>query len=127
MCEPLFAFMHFDESYPGSSAAQLGMIAVFLLLGFVPILIGTLLSPGNRLREAGLTILISLGVAGFCALSILVAFNDPGLKPFLPPMPKIGIAPVAGTLNLLLFAALGIWLYRMPPRKDQAAPGSSPG
>ena len=32
--------------------------------------------------------------------------------PLLPPMPEIGVAPIAGTMNLIVLTAIGWWLYR---------------
>lgn len=117
MCEPVVAFMRADDSYPGSSAGKLMAIAVFMVLGMVPLLVGALISPGEKVKEAGLTILISMGFAAFCGVSIVAIFTDPGAKPYLPLMPHIRLAPLAGALNLLLIAGLGWLLYRVPTKE----------
>jgi hypothetical protein len=113
MGEPLIAFMRFgDEPSLGARA-----IAALVCLGMaaVPLAIGSWVSPGNRRRELGLTILIAVGAAVFCGLAVAAVFLDPGFKPFMPampPMPDLRMAPVAGTVNLLVLAGIGLLLYR---------------
>ena len=119
MCEPVVAFIRVDESGRSSASALLMALGFFLALGLGSIAIGALISPGERLREAGLTILISMGIAVFCGVSVVVTFADPGFKQLQPlphPMPKFDFAPVTGMLNLLVIAAIGWLLYRRPSR-----------
>lgn len=92
------------------------MIAVFAILVLPPLLIGAWVSPGERLRELGLTMLISIGFALFGVLSFLLLLVDPTLNAAMPPMPDISYAPVLGTTNLLLLTGVGWWLYRQKPK-----------
>ena len=117
MGEPLIAFM--DMGPDVRSAAPI-VCLITLCMAAVPLAIAVAASPGERWRELGLTILIACGVAAFSGLGALAVFTDPGFKeflPMLPPMPKIGIAPVAGTLNLGAVVALGWLLYRLPGKR----------
>jgi len=97
---------------------NLYLIALFGVIAGVPLLLGAWASPGQRWSELGLTILISGGVTLLSLVSVAAILLDPESKPFLPPMPKLEIAPVAGTVNLLLLGALGWFLYRKGRTKE---------
>jgi hypothetical protein len=101
----------------GGEATVMGL---FALIAAVPLLLGAWASPGRRWQELGLTILIAAGAALFSGLSMVAIFLDPGAKPFLPPLPNIGLAPVAGAVNLLVVATIGWLLYR-PARQSARA------
>lgn len=118
MAEPVMAFMDFG---PGLREAQPLLLLVCLVMAGVPLAVGVLLSPGERWRELGLTILLAVGAALFCGVSLAAMLLDPGFKqfmPLMPPMPKIGVAPIAGAINLLILTGLGWLLYR---RRSPAA------
>jgi cation transport ATPase len=111
MVEPMMAFI---DMRLGSWLGLVVML-IFLVVAGVPLGIGTALSPGNRRRELGLTILITLGVGVVCAVSMAAILLDPGFKqfePLMPPMPDFRLAPLPGLLNLAVVAAAGWWLYR---------------
>jgi hypothetical protein len=108
MSEMMTAFLDVEAG----PADNLGMIGVSLVVAAPLLLIGAWASPGRRWQELGLTILIAVVAALFCGLSVLVVFSDPGFKPFMPPMPKIELTPVVGTLNLLVVSAAGFALWR---------------
>lgn len=118
MAEPLVAFM---DMHVGGPPTQLIIALVCLVMAAVPLAIGTLLSPGDRRRELGLTVLIAMGAALFCGVSCVVVFTDPGFKPLLAdiPMPNIGIAPVTGFANFIVLTGIGWLLYG--PRRRAAA------
>lgn len=112
MCEPLVAFMNLGKE---AQSAELPVLLILLAIAAVPLAIGTALSPGERWRELGLTILLSAAMAVFAGVSTVAVFADPGfqkLKPALPPMPDIGVAPVPGVINLVVVIAIGWFLYR---------------
>lgn len=114
--EPVVAFM--DMGPDLRSAAPI-LWLIFFVMAAVPLGIAVATSPGERWRELGLTILIACGAGVFAGISALAMFTDPGFKqflPLLPPMPKIGIAPVVGTINLAVVAGLGWLLYRLPAK-----------
>lgn len=109
--EPVMAFV--DTKL--GSWVTLMMLLFCLIFAAVPLAIGVALSPGDRRRELGLTILIALGFAALGAVSAAAIFFDPGFKQFqstMPPMPDFGFAPVTGAVNLLILVALGWLLYR---------------
>jgi hypothetical protein len=102
----------FIDAEPGIGDNLL-MIAVFAVLTAPLLLLGVWASPGRRWQEFGLTVLIAAGVAFGCGLVIFLFVNDPTAAKLMPqPMPRIDLAPVFGTINLLLVAAFGWWMYR---------------
>lgn len=114
MAEPVIAFVDFGPDVP---AALPIVILLFLVMAAVPLGIAVALSPGDRRRELGLTILIAIGFAIFSAVCAAAIFMDPGFKqlaPLMPPMPKVAIAPIAGAANLVVVTAIGWFLYRKP-------------
>ena len=121
IAEPMMAFMNLGSDV---SSAQPLILGICLAMAAVPLAIGVALSPGDRRRELGLTILIAMAVAVFCGLATAATFLDPGFKPFmplLPPMPDIAVAPVAGTVNLVVLTVVGWWLYRRRRSNAEAA------
>lgn len=102
----------FLDAEPGSLTDNFAIIGIFGAIAAVLLLLGTWASPGRRWRELGLTMLIATGVSALCGLSFVMIFNDPTIRPFLPPTPHIDTAPAVGILNLLAVGMLGWWLYR---------------
>lgn len=92
------------------------MVAIFAILVLPLLLIGFWVSPGERRRELGLTILISVGFALFTGLSFLLVLVDPTMSAAMPPMPEINYAPIVGAVNLLVLIGAGLWLYRRKPK-----------
>jgi hypothetical protein len=123
LSEPIIAFIDFG---PDMRSNRFFIILGVLIFVSIPLLIATAISPGHRRRELGLTILIAVGAALFSGASAALVFTDPGFMQFMPPMPKIGFAPVAGIVNLVIIAAFGWLLYRTGREESEAAPGSSP-
>jgi hypothetical protein len=124
MAEPMMAFVNFAPGVKAAEAAVLGIIAA---IAAVPMAIGVALSPGDRRRELGLTILLATVAGLFCGAAAVTMFLDPGFKPFMPlmpPMPDIHAAPVVGVVNLVALTALGWWLYRGRARSAERAPAS---
>lgn len=116
--EPLFAFLSFGPATPWLTPVMLGL---FLVLAAVPLAVGTALSPGERSRELGLTMLLSIGFAAVGAVSAAAVLFDPGAKMIwaeVGPMPDIRITPIVGTANLMVMTAVAWLLYR---RRGQAA------
>jgi hypothetical protein len=102
---------------------DMGLAAVhqIITLGFVlafaaiPLGLGTLVSPGNRPAELGLTLMIVAGIALVSGLTTLLAFNDPQGAKLMPPdqpLPDIALNPLLGAINLLLIAGSGYLLWR---------------
>lgn len=107
----------FFDAMPGLGD-NAGIIGLFVAITVVPLLLGAWTSPGARWQELGLTILLATGAGLFCGAAAVAVFLDPGSRPFMPPMPKIELAPVIGTVNMLVVAALGWWLYRRKPDRQ---------
>jgi hypothetical protein len=110
------------DIYPGVGD-DLARLAWFMAVALPFLLLGTWLSPGERWRELGRTLLIGTGVA-------LFAFTTVIFPPGLPGGP--GLAPYAADLtwaagipNLLLVGgAGGLLLYRNGAGRRRSAPGA---
>jgi cation transport ATPase len=113
MSEAITAFF---DAEPGLADSAF-LVAIFAVIAGLPLLLGAWASPGERWRELGLTILIATGTALICGICTVVVLSDPGMKQFLPPMPKINFAPAVGAVNLFALAVLGWLLYR--PTRQQ--------
>lgn len=114
MSEVICAFLDIE---PGLGDSAL-LIGIFAVIAGLPLLLGACGSPGLRWRELGLTILIATGVALVCGISTFIVLEDPGMKQFLPPTPKINLAPFVGAANVLALAALGWLLFRSREKVD---------
>ena len=92
---------------PGTQVVMLCAIAVFALPF---LLLGTWASPGRRLAELGLTVMIVAGVGVAMALMTVMVLKDPSFKQLMPPdqpMPEMKFAPLAGILNGLFIGGIG--------------------
>jgi hypothetical protein len=121
--ELAIAFLDMEPGI-GDNALLIVFVAFFTV---IPLMLAAWASPGKRWRELGLTTLIAVGVGLLCGVTMAAVLMDPGFKPFMPPMPKIAIAPIAGAVNLLIVAAVGALLYRTGRGELEADSGSSPG
>ena len=108
MSEMLVAFLDVAQG-SGDNAT---MIIIFAMIAALFLVLGAWASPGHRWCELGLTVLIAAGLAVFCTASLAAVLFDPAMKRYMPNLPSLELAPVAGTLNLIAIAALGWWLYR---------------
>lgn len=97
---------------------QLTMFGVFCAFSAVFLLLAVWATPGRRLRELGLTVLISAGVGGSMALVMALILSDPSFKRLMPPeqkMPDFKFAPLTGIAAVLVVGAIGWLLYRRSP------------
>lgn len=95
--------------------AQLVGLGVFVGLAAAPLLLGAWASPGNRLAELGLALMIGAGVGATISLVLVMVLNDPGFAKVMPPdqpMPNFHFAPLFGLLNLLVIGGAGFALRR---------------
>jgi hypothetical protein len=93
-------------------ADNLMMVGVVALFAAVPLALGTWASPGNRRQELGLTMLLATGATLFLLASVAATVMDRAFMRYMPAMPELEFAPVAGVVNLLVVGAAGWWLYR---------------
>jgi hypothetical protein len=94
---------------------QLVMAGIVCLFSLPFLLLAVWASPGNRWREAGLTILIAAGLGGAMALMLILVMNDPSFIQLMPPeqaMPHLKFVPLSGIVTVLLFGGIGWLLYR---------------
>lgn len=94
---------------------QFFMLLPLLVLAVLALGVGTLVSPGNRPADLGLTLMIVAGVTAFSGVTILLAYNDPAVAKMMPPdqpLPDLAINPIYGGINLLMITGLGYLLWR---------------
>jgi hypothetical protein len=114
-CEGLSAFFDIEPGLRDS----LFLIGIYSALATPLLLLGTWISPGERWRELGLTMLIALGCAAVCVVTVLVVFTDPAMKGIMPPdLPPVGVAAAVGIANSLILGVAGWLLYRQGPSTD---------
>jgi hypothetical protein len=111
MSETLFAWMDLGEG------VLVQILALSFFIGFTaaPLGLATLVSPGNRRAELGLTLMITAGISAFVGLTMLLAMNDPAVAKMMPPgetMPNPQLDPAFGAVNLLIIAGAGYLLWR---------------
>jgi hypothetical protein len=107
-----------------SSGEQLAMTAIFWLFSAPFLLLGMWASPGRRLSELGLTLLICAGVGAAIALLMFLFLNDPSFLRLIPPdqkLPQFKFAPVSGFANVIVAAGLG-WLLDSRGREAVGEP-----
>ena len=96
--------------------AQIVMLCVIAAFAAPFLLLGTWVSPGNRLAELGLTVVIVAGIGVAMALMMVIVLNDPSFKQLMPPdqpMPDMKFVPLAGVLNGLFVGGTGYALRRL--------------
>jgi hypothetical protein len=111
MTEMMVAWMDMQEG----AAAQLFVMAILLPFAAIPLAFGTWASPGNRLADLGLALMVTAGISAFLGTTIFMAMNDPEVENMMPPgqsMPDIPINAVTGAINLLLVTGAGYMLWR---------------
>ncbi|HEX5239203.1 MAG TPA: hypothetical protein VFW39_12170 [Sphingomicrobium sp.] len=97
-----------------SSGMDVAMIAIFWAVSAPFLLLGMWASPGRRLRELGLTVLIAAAVGVAIPLMMLLMLNDPTFLRRMPPgqkLPQFKFSVLTGVVNLIIGAAVGWLLY----------------
>lgn len=104
----------FIDVQPGltDNFVALGVMAIIAL---VPLLLATVVSPGLRWRELGLTMLITVAVAAAMGVSFAAILLDPAMMRYMPPLPKADFNFPLGLSVLLVVAISGWALYRSAP------------
>ena len=105
-------------------------IACILLGASAPFLLfGMWASPGNRISDLGLTMVIAAGVGGGCALTMFLMLNDPRFLLLLPlesPARNMRFGLFPGAVNLVVIAVVG-WLLWSTGRRRQRRKTAQPG
>ena len=105
-------FAAFFDVEPGLLDSAI-VVGIFIPIAGAPLLAATLLTPGDRWRELGLTILLAAGIGIFAAAFVAARL--------MPPLRELRFDAVFGFANLLVVSALGLWLYRRTAQHpDQA-------
>ena len=98
------------------------MIGILLVLSAPFLFLGTWASPGNRLADLGITMVIAAGIGAGCALSASMMLSDPKFLMLLPlqsPARNLSLAPVSGAMNLIVIAGAGSLLWRSGRRREK--------
>jgi len=96
-------------------AVSLGILGVMALIGLPFLVLGIGVSPGNRLAELGMTLMVIAGIGDVLGIVMMVTLSDPGLKQLMPPgqqSPQFHFAPIPGLAATLILGALGYGLWR---------------
>lgn len=95
------------------------LIAVVFAFAAPFLLIGAWVSPGKRLGELGLTMMIAAGVAAFIVLTMALISFDPAVRRFMPePMPEFDFSSPPMIAGLLLVGGIGYLLWRRSAARD---------
>lgn len=82
------------------------------------LLAATWISPGKRLAELGLTLMITAGVALGMVITFAAIFLDPAMKRFLPePLPDFDFTSPVMMVSVLLVGGGGYLLWRTGKRR----------
>lgn len=105
---------------PGDEQVSPWVLVAFLFAFAAPfLLIGAWVSPGNRLAELGLTMMIAAGVAAFVVLTMAVISFDEGVRRFMTePMPEFDFGSPAMIASLLLLGGTGYLMWRRSAARD---------
>jgi len=89
------------------------MVAVFGAVASPFLLLGTWMSPGRRLAELGLTLMIAAGVATIVMITMVAVSLDPAIQRLTKaPMPAFDFTSPAAIGSLLMVGGLGFVLRR---------------
>ena len=117
-CEIMIAWISVGEP----SGTAFAMIGIFLVLCAPFLLLGMWASPGNRLADLGITMIIAAGIGAGCSLSAFLMMSDPKFLMLLPlesPARSLRLAPVPGALNLIVIAGAGWLLWSTGRRREK--------
>ena len=105
-----------------------GTSAVFIISGVVAaiatpfLLLGAFTSPGNRLCDLGMTLMITAGVGVGIDAMMWSMVSDPNFKLFMPPnqqVPQFGFAMIPAAAAVLLPGAAGFGLWWFGRHREQ--------
>lgn len=109
----MIAGMTFDRAE--SAGIRLGMMGIMVAMAALPLLLAILLSPGNRLADFGMTLMIVAGCGVALALTTALISHDPGFRQLMPPdrpMPHFAFEPLWGIASVLVVGGGGFLLWR---------------
>jgi len=109
-------------SVGGGSIEQLGAVGLMGAFAAPFLALGTAASPGNRLADLGMTLMVAAGIAAAVALMMWMVVSDPGFKQFMPPdqkIPDMHLAPVSGLAAEFIVAAGGYLLWYFGRQRER--------
>jgi len=95
------------------------LVAIVVAFAAPFLILGMWVSPGKRIAELGLTMMIAAGCAAFILLVMAMLTFDPSVRRFIPePMPKFNFSSPAMITSLLLIASVGYLAWRRSTTRD---------
>jgi len=105
--EGVLAFLEDDAS------DKAGMLLLASAMAAVPLGIGLALSPGRRMREAGIVLMAGAGWVVLSALNFVYLAARKDMRAVLPPeLFDMFDDYTVGAINFAIMAGLGIFLFR---------------
>jgi hypothetical protein len=104
---------------PAGDASWAGAMVVMMALALGPLLIAALVSPGARVREAGIVLLVAGVLVAMGAAMVAMVFVSPGFRDLLPPDAAKDLSRFPSPLfGIALTAAMivgGFWMLLKGP------------
>lgn len=95
------------------------IVGLFAAIAAPFLLIGTLMSPGRRWSELGMTLMISAGVSAFIIVTLAAVSSDEAIQRLIPePMPKFDFTAPATVVAILLMGGGGYLLWRLGQQRN---------
>lgn len=95
------------------------LVAIVVAFAAPFLILGMWISPGKRIAELGLTMMIAAGCAAFILLVMAMLTFDPSARRFMTePMPEFAFDSPAMIASLLLMAGAGYLLWRRSAARD---------
>ena len=117
-CEVMISWISVGEP----SGTAFAMIGIFLVLCAPFLLLGTWASPGNRLADLGITMVIAAAIGAGCSFSAFLMLSDPKFLMLLPlesSARSFSLAPIPGAINLIVIAGVGWLLWSTGRRREK--------
>lgn len=125
-CEVLIAWIGAGET----RAMHVGVSLVALAFSLPFLLLGLWASPGRRLADLGMTMVIAAAIGAGSALTIFMLMSDPQfllLLPFQSPARNLAYHPLLGAVNLVLVGGAGWSLWNSGRKRSRQVAAEADG
>jgi cation transport ATPase len=94
------------------------VLAVCAAFALPFVLVGAWVSPGRRLAELGLTLMVAGGCAAVTVMTMAIFVSDPAMPRFMPrPFPDLDFTSPPMIVSILLMGGGGYALWRLGRRE----------
>jgi hypothetical protein len=119
LCVGMVAFL------PAPDASWGGVMAVMSVMALGPLLIAAWVSPGARVREVGMVLLVAGVLIALGAVMVAAVFLSPGFRDLLPPDAAKDLSgfptPVVGIVLCAAMIGGGLWMVIKGPSRTPLA------